>query len=400
MEAYAHYLRGHEHFRRMWSEQDVRAAAEAYGRAADLDPGFAPAWARVVQTRIWLGWQYRSGYGRREQWAHARAALDALEGLAPESPDLRFARGIWLHFVMQRYEEALSEYEALVTLRPGDMDAARYRGAIYRRLGRWEDAVRTWEQVLDHDPADATIADVLGETFRLLRRFDESKRYSELATSLDPTVVGHWERRMWALHAAGDTASARVVLDSAYLRWETAPAYEVLRMAQLLIYGAEEALTRITGAPDRGFATPLVVLKAAAAVGRSDLISEYADTLRVRDERRLAEDPGDNPNHLTNALSSLALAHAYLGNEAEAVRRAREAVSVMPVAFDAVHGSWQLLKEARVLTVVGRHDEAVERLRYLLSIPAPLTVHNLRLDPEWILLRDHPGFQALLEDYD
>ena len=48
---------------------------------------------------------------------------------------------------------------------------------------------------------------------------------------------------------------------------------------------------------------------------------------------------------------------------------------------------------------MGRHDEAVDALRSLLTIPADMvTVPLLRLDPRWDALRDHPGFQALLEE--
>ncbi len=77
---------------------------------------------------------------------------------------------------------------------------------------------------------------------------------------------------------------------------------------------------------------------------------------------------------------------------------ADEAVELYPVSRDAWFGARRVLWQAHVYTVVGRHDEAVERLRYLLSIPADLvSVPQLRMDLRWDPLRDHPGFQALLE---
>ncbi len=49
--------------------------------------------------------------------------------------------------------------------------------------------------------------------------------------------------------------------------------------------------------------------------------------------------------------------------------------------------------------MVGRHDQAVELLRPLLSIPKhQVTVPLLRMDLRWDPLRDRPDFQALLTE--
>jgi hypothetical protein len=46
--------------------------------------------------------------------------------------------------------------------------------------------------------------------------------------------------------------------------------------------------------------------------------------------------------------------------------------------------------------MTGRHDEAIERLEYLLSVPSDLSVWSLRLDPAWDPLRGNPSFEALV----
>jgi hypothetical protein len=47
--------------------------------------------------------------------------------------------------------------------------------------------------------------------------------------------------------------------------------------------------------------------------------------------------------------------------------------------------------------MTGNYDEAIEVLRQLLSIPSLMSVNLLKKEPVWDPLRDHPGFQELLE---
>ena len=49
--------------------------------------------------------------------------------------------------------------------------------------------------------------------------------------------------------------------------------------------------------------------------------------------------------------------------------------------------------------LVGEFEAAIDQIEYLLSIPSLLTVDWLRLHPWWDPLRDHPRFQALLEEH-
>ena len=54
---------------------------------------------------------------------------------------------------------------------------------------------------------------------------------------------------------------------------------------------------------------------------------------------------------------------------------------------------------ARVLAQAGLADEALVHLETVLANNTPVSVHTLALDPLLDPIRDHPGFQALLERY-
>ncbi len=51
---------------------------------------------------------------------------------------------------------------------------------------------------------------------------------------------------------------------------------------------------------------------------------------------------------------------------------------------------------ARIYTMVGEYDAAIDRLERLLAVPSNTAVPGLRIDPTWDPLRDHPRFQQLV----
>jgi hypothetical protein len=62
-----------------------------------------------------------------------------------------------------------------------------------------------------------------------------------------------------------------------------------------------------------------------------------------------------------------------------------------------MRGPYRLEDLARIYVMVGEHDEAINQLEDLLSIPTPWTIHLIRLDPAWDPLRNLPRFKKLIE---
>ena len=147
-----------------------------------------------------------------------------------------------------------------------------------------------------------------------------------------------------------------------------------------------------------------------SARARAEYYELYGDVLRRlgrTDESRRVYERGVETILAEQARTSaprqasegLAVLHAYLGDEAEARRFMQESRDARPDdRFYAVQG---LFGDAVVEMLLGDQDAAIDIIASLLEWEyfMPLSVNDLRLDPVWDPLRDHPRFQQLLADH-
>ena len=96
-------------------------------------------------------------------------------------------------------------------------------------------------------------------------------------------------------------------------------------------------------------------------------------------------------------MAFLGLALAYLGRNAEAVKEGERAVVLWPTCRDGYMGPYIQHQLARIYTVVGQPDKAVDQLEALLKTPYFLSPAWLRIDPNFDPLRSNPRFQKLVE---
>jgi tetratricopeptide (TPR) repeat protein len=120
----------------------------------------------------------------------------------------------------------------------------------------------------------------------------------------------------------------------------------------------------------------------------------YYDSARSVLETRIQEQPDDD-----RYRSALGIAYAGLSRTEEAIREGESAVELLPMSEEAWRGALRVEDLARIYTMVGEYDTAIDQLETLLAVPSPTTVPMLRIDPTWSPLREHPRFQALLEKY-
>ena len=108
------------------------------------------------------------------------------------------------------------------------------------------------------------------------------------------------------------------------------------------------------------------------------------------------ETSGDNGSlHLWSAWL-----RSYIGDDEAALRDTEIALELAAISGA---GTRMLYEHgvAAIYATLGREGQALDILERLLEshYPDAITVHELRLSPDWDPLRDHPRFQALLEKY-
>jgi tetratricopeptide (TPR) repeat protein len=126
--------------------------------------------------------------------------------------------------------------------------------------------------------------------------------------------------------------------------------------------------------------------------GQSDGAKSTGEQARPLLEARLKEQPDD-----TLAMTQLSWAYLALGRNADAIRVSKQAADLISVDKDAVIGPSFQHSLAQIEARADAPEEAIKRLRRLLSIPVwSVSIARLKIDPVWDPIRNRPDFQQLL----
>ena len=116
-----------------------------------------------------------------------------------------------------------------------------------------------------------------------------------------------------------------------------------------------------------------------------------ADTARMGFVEQLRGIPLDGQRH-----SLLGLALAFMGQKADAIAEGRRGVELWPISRDAALGGYLQLQLARIYTIVGEPELAMDQLEPILEMPHYISAGWLRIDPTWARLKDNPRFKRLV----
>ncbi|MHC4536484.1 MAG: protein kinase domain-containing protein [Planctomycetota bacterium] len=397
--AYEYYLHGNQYFHRSDKENDYRIAIQMFQKAVELDPNLALAYAQLSKTHDSMYWFYDRSEKRLEM---VKSAVDKALKLEPELPEAHLALGYYYYHGHLDYERALKEFALAWKSQPNNSELLKFMGAILRRQGKFTEALINIKKALELDPLSSVLAQEVGTTLRILRRYPETETYYERAVFLAPDRprAYFFEAGLY-LEWEGNTKKARVVLNKAL---ENARASEdplvvnSLVLVEIYEMNYQGALDWISLIPENVEDMAIFIpnsLRYAQIydhMDKKELAKKYFNDAKDILESKIQERPMDHRFH-----SSLGIAYAGLGRTEDAIREGKRSIELLPITKDAVDGTVPIEDLARIYVMVGKYEEAIEKLDFLLSCPGGISVPLLQLDPAWDPLREHADFIKLIQ---
>jgi tetratricopeptide (TPR) repeat protein len=370
-----------------------------YEKAVELDPAFALAYARLsrMHSRMYLFHYDHSA----DRLALAKRAVDKAFELEPDLPEAHHSLGTYYWLGDLDYDRALREFAIVEEARPNDSEIFLARAALRRRQGKLREALVDVERARQLDPASSQVASSYAQTYVMLRDYARAEALFDRAIALAPdeTAIYFMKAGLY-LRWDGSTQRARAVLAEARTVGVADQPLVVLARVWVELFDRryQETIDLLSSRgpefiADQNRFIPRAQLYAQVygLMQRRDLERAYYDSARSIVSKKLRESPEDPRLH-----SALGIAYAGLGRKQEAIREGEQAVALLPISKEALQGYYRAWDLARIYTMVGDYDGAMERLQYLLSIPGHLTAAWLRIDPTWDPLRGHPRFERLV----
>src|SRR5262249_6832036 len=287
---------------------------------------------------------------------------------------------------------------------------------VYRRRGEWKRSLADSQRAEELDPRDAGIPTNIGATCNALRLWKDAERAELRALAIDPhNTQAAMFLVFTRLTTTGDVDSARRALDdfpelirgsvpggaggprgatgagdiSAVIGW---PVY--LDVIERRFTDALQAVEKRVVNDDRAHLQQLagrVAIRVLA--GEAEAAKSMAEEALPLLEARFKERPDD-----TFTIAELSWAYLALARNADALRLSRQAADTISIEKDALTGANFQIGLAQIEARAGAPEEAVKRLRRLLSIPAggAASIAGLKMDPVWDPIRNRTDFQELL----
>ena len=173
-EAYNQYLIGRQFFvRGNW--EDYRRAMQAYRKAVDLDPAYAPAWAGLADATYWVADSAES------------AAADRAVTLRPDLADGYLARAFIRAAIQWDWAGAGEDIQRARELGPETADLLYTHALlVLRPNGRLEEAASTFRKAIDIDPLNPRLSTALGTTLVMQGKLGSAREILNRSLEISP----------------------------------------------------------------------------------------------------------------------------------------------------------------------------------------------------------------------
>jgi serine/threonine-protein kinase len=372
----------------------LQQAQSYYARARETDPAFAAPRASLAMSHLALAPYDRTSARRDQARLEAEAALRLQPGMSEAHEALA------TYWALRGDElQAVGELQRALASRPNASHLYRMLGVNLRQLGRWEEAVTALEHGTRLDSRNKAGHAQAALTYARLRRYTESIAHWNQVIAVDsaealPQILRGFNYLRLGNVDSLDAAISRLPLDSGRMTpYAHFTLHHIMRRHAEALTSLDSASVAIIG--DNLVYRPVPLL-------RAQTLERMGDTTRARvayqAARTILEDSVAANPRAAGIHIALGLAYAGLHRRNDAVREARTAVELVPVADNSPSATAFMGGAVEIYVQLGDADAALELIELLLAMPAgrEVSVPLLRLDPTFDPLRSDPRFEALL----
>jgi non-specific serine/threonine protein kinase len=397
LDAYNVYLRGREYMNRpSYTQRDFNLAVEMFERAVKLDPKFVLAWAGLAKAHSSL---YHHGHDKSDSRRNqSKQAIERAISLQPDSPEAQLAYGLYLYRCTKDYDTARENFEQALASAPNSSEVWQVLGAIRRRRGDCIGGLECSKQAFELDPRNTLLPSEIGITLTFMRRYDQADQYIKRAIDMAPDqLIAYWARADNHIAWKGDLAAARDAIEN--ISQEARRSCVSLFVRQFMFERKFSAcleylesmkfdLLKSQGGTTTG---SLLMAQLFSMLGESDKARGAFRIALDQITKALDGTPDDHRLHL--ALSQIC---AGLNEKEGAITSGLKAVALCPIDRDAILGAITLYDMAVVYATIGEPERACDELEQVLHRTSVFSRHNVRLDPAFDPLRDHPRYKSLM----
>jgi eukaryotic-like serine/threonine-protein kinase len=377
------------------ADRSLNRKAELLEKATQRDPNFALAYCALAKAQCDL---YSVTGPESLPGAHLELAKKAADAALRVRPDLGEA-----HLELARYHFYSGDHtgdfdrarEELTVARrklPNDSKALFIAARIDRRQNRWDDALANFQKAKELDPRNTEVAFWCRDTYRDMRRYNE---FEQLVTkdAASGLLRDPWTQ-LWLAEVKfdqGDPVAAQSLLEQVPLDFSPIQVVWEIRSKAALYLRDYDAADRVIAAIPAKFADRWP--DGLVALARGD--KQKAQSIFLDARKRLDATWGDKVKD-AEYFAQVSIFDAGLGRKEEAIREARHAVDLKPIAKDSLQGPRVVRDLALVYAWTGERDRALEQLEIVAKIPAGPTYGDLRFNPCWDSLRGDPRFDKII----
>jgi len=368
-----------------------------FNRAVEIDPNFTLAWVGLASASRWIYWWH---YDKSEKHlAQTKEYLDKAIALDPDLMEVQHETAKYFYHCTLNYPRALQILEKLKSEYTNNDQLHLWVGFVFRRMGQFQKAFEYQDRAISLNPSGWESWNAAGATLTMLGRYAQAEDYLKTGIDLNPSATISYIFLAREHLAHGEVDKARALLSNNQ-NIDDPWMYMMRSHVNLIDQNYEEAISILESSPHRIMADQWAYTPKPLQLGLIYYVMSDRElaNMHFQEARRVLEDQLSELPDDSRIYSSLGIVYAGLGMTEEAMAANDKALAIMNISVDAFRGFYRELDMARILLMIGRYDEAIAKLEFLLQQNGLISVELLKKDPLWDPLRNIDAFKALIEN--